>query len=112
MPLARQDSASSVEDAPTTKQDTTRLSLTDSSSQRDLKTSDVADVDDSIVRAEGEERTTAFVWFLVTAAATGGLLFGFDVSWPPSVCVQLRADLPGFVDWRHRRRSRPQRHRS
>ncbi|KAK4046187.1 hypothetical protein OIV83_006262 [Microbotryomycetes sp. JL201] len=36
------------------------------------------DVDEAIVRAEGEERTTAFVWFLVAAAATGGILFGYD----------------------------------
>ncbi|KAK4047036.1 hypothetical protein OIO90_006357 [Microbotryomycetes sp. JL221] len=35
-------------------------------------------VDEGIVRAEGEERTTAFVWFLVAAAATGGILFGYD----------------------------------
>lgn len=39
-----------------------------------------AGVDEGIVRAEGEERTTAFVWFLVAAAATGGILFGYDVS--------------------------------
>lgn len=38
------------------------------------------EVDESVVRAEGEERTTLFVWWLVIAAATGGLLFGYDVS--------------------------------
>lgn len=38
------------------------------------------EVDESVVRAEGEERTTFFVWWLVIAAATGGLLFGYDVS--------------------------------
>lgn len=37
------------------------------------------EVDESVVRAEGEERTTGFVWWLVIAAATGGLLFGYDV---------------------------------
>ncbi|GAA6061240.1 hypothetical protein JCM10212_002699 [Sporobolomyces blumeae] len=42
-----------------------------------LSTSDL-EVDESVVRAEGEERTTAFVWWLVIAAATGGLLFGYD----------------------------------
>ncbi|GAA6002131.1 uncharacterized protein JCM10292_000770 [Rhodotorula paludigena] len=36
------------------------------------------EVDESVVRAEGEDRTTAFVWWLVIAAATGGLLFGYD----------------------------------
>ncbi|GAA6002451.1 hypothetical protein JCM10207_001129 [Rhodosporidiobolus poonsookiae] len=36
------------------------------------------EVDESVVRAEGEDRTTAFVWWLVVAAATGGLLFGYD----------------------------------
>ncbi|BGP00427.1 Myo-inositol transporter 2 [Rhodotorula toruloides] len=36
------------------------------------------EVDESVVRAEGEERTTFFVWWLVIAAATGGLLFGYD----------------------------------
>ncbi|GAA6027340.1 hypothetical protein JCM8097_002608 [Rhodosporidiobolus ruineniae] len=36
------------------------------------------EVDESVVRAEGEDRTTFFVWFLVLAAATGGLLFGYD----------------------------------
>jgi len=38
------------------------------------------EVDESVIRAEGEERTTLFVWWLVIAAATGGLLFGYDVS--------------------------------
>ncbi|GAA5885092.1 hypothetical protein JCM16303_006399 [Sporobolomyces ruberrimus] len=42
-----------------------------------LSTSDL-EFDESVVRAEGEERTTAFVWWLVIAAATGGLLFGYD----------------------------------
>ncbi|GAA5933418.1 hypothetical protein JCM1841_004841 [Sporobolomyces salmonicolor] len=36
------------------------------------------EVDESVVRAEGEDRTTLFVWWLVIAAATGGLLFGYD----------------------------------
>ncbi|GAA5983191.1 hypothetical protein JCM11641_006841 [Rhodosporidiobolus odoratus] len=36
------------------------------------------EVDESVVRAEGEDRTTAFVWWLVIAAAMGGLLFGYD----------------------------------
>ncbi|BGP55225.1 hypothetical protein JCM8202_003770 [Rhodotorula sphaerocarpa] len=36
------------------------------------------EVDESVIRAEGEERTTAFVWWLVIAVATGGLLFGYD----------------------------------
>ncbi|GAA5947684.1 hypothetical protein JCM3775_000272 [Rhodotorula graminis] len=36
------------------------------------------EVDESVIRAEGEDRTTAFVWWLVVAAATGGLLFGYD----------------------------------
>ena len=48
-----------------------------------LSTSDL-EVDESVVRAEGEERTTAFVWWLVISAATGGLLFGYDVS-----CLQV-----------------------
>lgn len=49
------------------------------SSRGPIKVSDlVNEVDEGIVRAEGEERTTAFVWFLVAAAATGGILFGYD----------------------------------
>ncbi|SCV74070.1 BQ2448_6502 [Microbotryum intermedium] len=36
------------------------------------------DYDDAIVRAEGEKRTTIFLWHLVTMAAWGGLLFGYD----------------------------------
>lgn len=40
------------------------------------------EVDESVIRAEGEDRTTAFVWWLVVAAATGGLLFGYDVRRP------------------------------
>jgi hypothetical protein len=36
-------------------------------------------VNGAVVYAEGEDRTTAFVWYLVTAAAVGGLLFGYDV---------------------------------
>ncbi|SGY46208.1 BQ5605_C001g00397 [Microbotryum silenes-dioicae] len=36
------------------------------------------DYDDAIVRAEGEERTTMFLWHLVIMAAWGGLLFGYD----------------------------------
>jgi hypothetical protein len=84
MPLAPQSgSTSSIDDvAHPAKQIESRLSTNSSSSHiRDHKkgTSSIVDVDDSVVRAEGEERTTAFVWFLVTAAATGGLLFGFDV---------------------------------
>ena len=53
------------------------------------------EVDESVVRAEGEERTTAFVWWLVIAAATGGLLFGYDVRLAtPSIllCSARRSD--------------------
>ena len=44
-----------------------------------IKFNSSGEVDEAVVRAEGEDRTTLFVWGLVTAAATGGLLFGFDV---------------------------------
>jgi SP family myo-inositol transporter-like MFS transporter 13 len=49
-----------------------------------LKRNDLDEADETVVLAEGEDRTTSFVWFLVIAAATGGLLFGFDVSWGSS----------------------------
>lgn len=52
----------------------------DASRAPSIKYNASGEVDESIVRAEGEDRTTLFVWGLVTAAATGGLLFGFDVS--------------------------------
>lgn len=52
----------------------------DASRAPSIKYNTSGEVDESIVRAEGEDRTTLFVWGLVTAAATGGLLFGFDVS--------------------------------
>lgn len=83
IPLARQSSSSSsIDDAAPAKHVTSRLSNQSSSTHiRDnkLSSSSSVDVDETVVRAEGEERTTSFVWFLVTAAATGGLLFGFDV---------------------------------
>ncbi|ORY92677.1 general substrate transporter [Leucosporidium creatinivorum] len=50
----------------------------DASRAPSIKYNTSGEVDESIVRAEGEDRTTLFVWGLVTAAATGGLLFGFD----------------------------------
>ena len=69
------------------------------------------EVDESVVRAEGEERTTAFVWWLVIAAATGGLLFGYDVRLVrrPCSCTR-REDLTAYLptDRCHRRRSRAQ----
>lgn len=45
-----------------------------------LKRNALGEVDETVVLAEGEDRTTLFVWFLVAAAATGGILFGYDVS--------------------------------
>lgn len=50
------------------------------------------EVDESVVRAEGEDRTTAFVWWLVIAAATGGLLFGYDVRMRHASRLQRDAD--------------------
>jgi hypothetical protein len=83
------NNASTTFDDPTlpVKKSTTPSTRTNSSGALDfdkpnlkhLSTSDL-EVDESVVRAEGEERTTAFVWWLVIAAATGGLLFGYDVS--------------------------------
>ncbi|GAA5856387.1 hypothetical protein JCM3766R1_005906, partial [Sporobolomyces carnicolor] len=53
------------------------LDLFDKPNLKHLSSTDL-EVDESVVRAEGEDRTTAFVWWLVIAAATGGLLFGYD----------------------------------
>jgi hypothetical protein len=39
-----------------------------------------SDVDESAVRAEGEEKVTGFVWGLIAAAAIAGLLFGSSPS--------------------------------
>lgn len=72
----RPASTSTVSAEDTHKADQTQ----DASRAPSIKYNASGEVDESIVRAEGEDRTTLFVWGLVTAAATGGLLFGFDVS--------------------------------
>lgn len=74
------------------------------------------EVDESVIRAEGEERTTAFVWWLVIAAATGGLLFGYDVSLRAGdeglLGSHARSDDLMCTDRCHRRSPRPQGHQS
>lgn len=71
------------------------------------------EVDESVVRAEGEDRTTAFVWWLVIAAATGGLLFGYDVRfYLRLVPLDLVLTFLPLADRCHRWRSRSRRHRN
>lgn len=44
---------------------------------RDMKTGEISE---AMVHAEGEERTTAFIWILVLCCSVSGLLFGVYIS--------------------------------
>ncbi|TFK97914.1 general substrate transporter [Pterulicium gracile] len=57
---------------------------------RDMKTGEISE---AMVHAEGEERTTAFIWILVLCCSVSGLLFGYDTGVISGALVTINSDL-------------------
>ncbi|KAM5540670.1 hypothetical protein V8D89_005701 [Ganoderma adspersum] len=51
------------------------------------------EISEAMVVAEGEERTTVFIWLLVFCASISGLLFGYDTGVISGVLVTIGGDL-------------------
>ncbi|KAI8989093.1 general substrate transporter [Trametes punicea] len=51
------------------------------------------EISEALVVAEGEERTTWFVWLLVACASISGLLFGYDTGVISGALVTINGDL-------------------
>ncbi|KAK1226378.1 hypothetical protein PQX77_010649 [Marasmius sp. AFHP31] len=59
---------------------------------------DHGEINELAVVAEGEERTTWFVWMLVLCSSISGLLFGYDTGVISGALVTIGTDLRGGVD--------------
>ncbi|KAL0573564.1 myo-inositol transporter itr1 [Marasmius crinis-equi] len=58
---------------------------------------DHGEINELVVVAEGEERTTWFVWMLVLCSSISGLLFGYDTGVISGALVTIGKDLRGVV---------------